>query len=43
MRKLCESGEKLDLQDARFLVETGKKLKVQTVELKTLKLEIRQA
>lgn len=43
VRKLLESGEKLDLQDARFLVETGEKLKVQTEELKTLKAEIRAA
>ncbi len=43
VRKLFESGEKLDLQDARFLVETGEKLKVQTEELKTLKAEIRAA
>jgi len=42
-KKLFESGERIDLQDARNLVETGEKLKVQTEELKQLRAEIRAA
>lgn len=42
-RNLFESRERIDAQDARILVETGEKLKVQTEELKRLKAEIRLA
>jgi hypothetical protein len=40
---LLTSGERIELQDARNLVEAGEKLKVQTKELKHLKAEIRAA
>ncbi len=42
-QKLFDSGENIDMQDARVLVETGEKLKVQTEELKKLRAEIRAA
>lgn len=40
---MFQSGERIDVQDARNLVETGEKLKVQTEELKRLKAEVRAA
>ena len=42
-KKLLESGERIALQDARNLAETGEKLRVQSDELKKLKAEIRAA
>ena len=42
-KMLFKSGEKIVLQDARNLVETGEKLRVYTEELKQLKGEIRAA
>jgi hypothetical protein len=42
-RGLLESGKKLPFQDARALLETGEKLKVNTQELRTLRSEMRAA
>ena len=41
IRELFESGEKIDMQDARNLLESGEKLKVQTEELKLLRAQLR--
>ena len=43
MKEILESENKISLHDARNLVETGEKLKVQTEELKELRIEIRAA
>lgn len=42
-RKLYQSGKKLSMQDAKALVESGEKLKVNTQELRTLKASLRTA
>lgn len=40
-RELFESGEKIDMQDAKNQIETGEKMKVHTEELRHLKAELR--
>mmetsp|Transcript_43531 Transcript_43531/g.49071 ORF Transcript_43531/g.49071 Transcript_43531/m.49071 type:complete len:1967 (-) Transcript_43531:117-6017(-) len=42
-RELFESGDKIDIQDAKNQMETGEKLKVHTEELKQLKAKLKAA